>query len=161
MVMKLGIQFLYMLLSFKNKNQFFGKNGQRPPLTCLACYHMLVLLLMSRSGLVSKWLHHWIYYDLRVYISLKQVQFAQIKTQQVFLSVANTVAVVNTCSSTAGVRNSFTSKTPNLLSFIPSCQDVYFIITTSFKKNLWQLYNRNTALTNRERAIKICTLCNE
>ena len=53
---------------------------------------------------ISTWLPHWIYYRINTYILHQQVHFADIKTHQVFLSVANTIAIVNTCINIAGDR---------------------------------------------------------
>ena len=65
-----------------------------------------------------------------------------IKTCQVFLSIANTTAVVNTCSNSTGDRNHSMAKMQNfflpsfLPSFLLSCKKVYFMITLLYDKVL-------------------------
>ena len=61
----------------------------------------------------SKWLPQSIFYKIQAYIFHTQGHFACIETCLVFLCVANTIAIVNTCISIAGAQNRSLSKTLN------------------------------------------------
>ena len=52
--------------------------------------------------------------DLHTYISYKQVHFTYMKTYQVFLSIANSIGIVNTYSSIGRVQNHLISKMQKL-----------------------------------------------
>ena len=95
-----------------------------------------------------KWLPHWIYYVINMYIFHKQVHFAYINTHQVFLSTANAIGIVNTCCSIATVWNHLTSKPQNCFcSFLLSCRKLYSMITLLYEKLVGWWSNKNTALT--------------
>ena len=94
--------------------------GQDPREGLLAFFGVWTISKQLRHWLrhfemvISKWPRHWIYYNLHVYISHRQVHFVCIKTYQVFLSIANSTGIVTTYSSITGVPNRLTTKTQNL-----------------------------------------------
>ena len=107
-------------------------------------YQMWVIHLISRVGSISKWPPHWIYFEINAYISHKPDHFAYIKTYQVFLSVANTIEVVSTCSRSLEIETTQCPKRKICFYsffFLPSCQKVYYSITLSYNKK------ENIALT--------------
>ena len=84
--------------------------------TLLVIHRMEIIIkcgtcLISRVWSISKWLPHWIYYDLNTINPHKQPHFTHIRTYQVFVSFAHTAGMVNTCSNIANVRDRSTSKT--------------------------------------------------
>ena len=81
--------YIYIYIN-KTQNDHIIKRGMR---------------LISRVGLITKWLPYSMCYNLHAYISHKQVYFAYINTYQVFLSIGNSIGIVNTCSSITRVWN--------------------------------------------------------
>ena len=107
------------------------------------------MCLTSRVGLISKWLPHWIYYVINVYSSCEEARFTFPKLYQVFLSLANALEIGNTCWSIARAQNISTSKTQNSFSsFLLSCQNLCYMITTWSNKLLAPVFNEITALTS-------------
>ena len=90
----------------------------------------------------------YMYYMIHTYISHLQLHFAYINTNQVFLSAAKAIAMLNTCCTLAGVQNHSLSKhrivLSFFLSFFPSQQKVYSVITSLYDK---RLSSENTVFT--------------
>ena len=60
-------------------------------------YEMQLLDLVYRAGSILEWTPHWIYYEINTYFFHNRFfLLIIIKIYHVFLSVANTIAIVNT-----------------------------------------------------------------
>ena len=125
-------------------------------------WHLSVIKcgMLSRVGLISKWKSHWIYYNLRVYDFLKQVQFSYMKTYQVFLNVANNPEIVNTSSSIARTRNCSTRKNRNSSSFFRWFIRLFVLsFVLSVFRSFFLSITRNSKTVGCIRTFYICNKC--
>ena len=74
--------------------------------------------LISKVGSMLKWLLHWIYCVINVYIPHLQAHFTYINIYQVFLSAAKAIAMLNTNCSIARVRNRSRMNMQNFFFFL-------------------------------------------
>ena len=70
-----------------------------------------------------------------MYIFHKQVHFACIKTYQVFLNIANSISILNTCSSIAGDQNCLLPKAQN-------CFNSFIFVKGLFHDNLLEWFTK-------------------
>ena len=94
---------------------------------------------------------------INTYISYKQVHFAiiHVNAYRVFLSTANAIAIVNTCS-IARIRNRCMSKTLNSsYSLLLSCQKFYAIIQITWQGTTIPLYEFATKQPKKEHKLEV------
>ena len=133
------------------QSYFAVKLALRPvTYTTIKLKYLSRLISMVRS--ISEWLPHWIYYFINTYVFCKQVHFAYIKTNQVFLIIANTTEIVNTCSS---ITREVITQYPNakllyfffpskVYSMIPPSYNNLFFFMATFSMKLNFVYEKST-----------------